>query len=105
MVSVEFPDLRVWAEMTLQTLTKTGGKIEVPWQVAEYIAQIEPSITTLAIMNLLLRESNDEIGLQYMILKQAKLLIEKSGSLKDTDEYLRLHTAVNERGGFRDLPS
>lgn len=105
MVSVEFPDLRVWAEMTLQTLTKTGGKIEVPWQVAEYAAQIEPSITTLAIMNLLLRESNDEIGLQYMILKQAKLLIEKSDSFKDTDDYLHLHTAVSERGGFRDLPS
>ena len=102
MVSVEFPDPRVWAEMTLRTLVKTGGKIEVPWQVAEYTAQIEPSTNTLEIMNLLLRESNDEIGLQYMILKQAKLLIGVSNNLKETDEYLRLQTAVNERGGFQD---
>lgn len=97
---VEFSDPEVWAEMTLQTLSKTGEKLDLPWQVAEHLVKIPPSSTTLKIMNSLLRTSTEEKGLQYMIKKQAIMLIEQSTDLKDTDEYLQLHTAIHERREF-----
>lgn len=100
MSCVEYSDPEVWAKITLKTLHKTGGRLDLPWQVAKHLIQIPPSSTTLEIMNLILRASTEEIGLQYMIKKEATILIEQSNHLKETNEYRRLNTAIHERGEF-----
>ena len=98
---VEGLEQGLWAAKTLDTLTQTAGRIEIPSAVAERAAQLGPPPTSLAIMNQLVRGIADP-GDLFLVAKSANNLLDRVAELKDTEEYQRLFTALYERG-YRDL--
>ena len=100
MSRVELLDSNTWTLITLETLTITDDHIDLPWDVAERAAQLYPSSDTLNLMNRLVRCINNSEWEQHLVIRHANTLLKKADSLKDTDEYIRLHTALLERGEF-----
>ena len=105
-------DDRQWSDLTLKTLSRTGGRIDEPDLVAERVAGLVPDDTTLEIMDNLVRRSSSSIesngnrdrayyrakGHQKKVEKAAVELLDRSSDLSGSDHYQRLHTALRERG-------
>ena len=97
MVDAMGPDL--WAELTLETLSSTGGRIDWSHGVAERVAASPPSRTGLAIMDLLIRAQSDPWG-SRRALEEAVAVLASAEALATTDEYQRLRRALLERGAI-----
>ena len=100
-----------WSELTLDTLRSTGGCINQAHVVAERAAGMTPGVTTLEIMDNLVRRSNrlesngdrDRIYFHTMwaqrqVENAARELLDRSTDLRDTDHYKRLRSTLLERG-------
>ena len=92
-----------WAELTVKTLERTGGRIDGFDRVAKRALRSTPSRTTLSIMDRLVRGA--DVYERYMVERDAGRLIARSTGLADTDEYQRLRTALLERGVELDPPT
>ena len=105
-------DDRQWSDLTLKTLSHTGGRIDEPDLVAERAAGLVPDGTTLEIMDNLVRRSSPSIKSngnrdrayyrakwhQQKVEKAAVELLDRSSDLSGSDHYQRLQTALRERG-------
>ena len=105
-------DDRQWSDLTLKTLSRTGGRIDEPGVVAERVAGLVPDDTTLEIMDNLVRRSSSSIKSngnrdrayyrakwhQQKVEKAAVELLDRSSDLSGSDHYQRLQTALRERG-------
>lgn len=104
-------DDRQWSELTLETLRRTCGRINQAHEVAQRAAGMTPGVTTLEIVDNLVRRSNrvdsndvqDRIfyhtkWAQRQVESAARELLNRSASLRDTDHYKRLYTTLRERG-------
>jgi hypothetical protein len=90
-------DNQMWASRTMATLEVTGGRIDWSHKVAERAVSLEPSATTLAIMNSLIRGASDEWDRRGNT-QRAVELIRAADELAETPEYARLRTTLLERG-------
>lgn len=99
LAEVEKLDAHSWASRTMATLTVTGGRIDWSHKVAERAALLEPSTTTLTIMNSLIRGASDEWDRRGNI-ERAVTLVEAAAGLAATPEYERLRTTLLERGAL-----
>ena len=90
-------DTEVWQQMTLQTLTATGGRTSWTHGVATRIASSAPTRTGLAILNELIRGQGDDWD-RRDATEQAAQLIASAGALRGTVEYRNLRNALIERG-------
>ena len=105
-------DDRQWSDLTLKTLSRTGGRIDEPDLVAERVAGLVPDDTTLEIMDNLVRRSSSSIKSngnrdrayyrakwhQQKVEKAAVELLDRSSNLSGSDHYQRIQTALRERG-------
>lgn len=89
----------VWADLTLQTLRHSGGRLDWAHRVAERAIQMPVSKTTLALMNELIRGSIDEWD-RRRTTELAVTLIAAATKLDGTIEYQRLRTTLLERGAM-----
>lgn len=99
LAEVEKLDAQLWASRTMATLAVTGGRIDWSHKVAERAALLEPSTTTLTIMNSLIRGASDEWDRRGNI-ERAVTLVQSAGELAATPEYERLRTTLLERGAL-----
>ena len=99
LAEVEQLDADMWASRTMATLAVTGGRIDWSQKVAERAASLEPSTTTLAIMNSLIRGASDEWDRRGNI-ERAVELIRSADELAGTPDYERLRTTLLERGAL-----
>ncbi len=99
LAEVDQLDPGVWASRTMATLAVTGGGIGWSQKVAARAASLDPSITTLAIMNSLIRGASDEWDRRENI-ERAVELIHSAGELAGTPDYERLRTTLLERGAL-----
>ena len=90
-------DTKVWEQMTLQTLTATGGRTNWTHGVATRIASSAPTRTGLAILNELIRGQGDDWDRRHAT-EQASQLIASAQALQETVEYRNLRNALIERG-------
>ncbi len=90
-------DTEVWEQMTLQTVTATGGRTRWTHGVATRIASSAPTPTGLAILNELIRGQGD-VWDRRRATEQASQLISSAGALRGTVEYRKLRNALIERG-------
>jgi hypothetical protein len=95
LAEVEKLEADVWAGWTMTTLAVTGGRIDWFHKVAERAASLEPSTTTPAIMNSLIRGASDEWDRRGNIERAAEL-IRSADRLAATPEYERLRTTLLE---------
>ena len=96
---VDAMDFELWAELTLQTLRSTGGRIDWSHGVAERVAAAPPSRAGLAIMDTMVRGQNDPWG-SRRVVDEARKILAASQDLAAVDEYRRLHNALFERGAI-----
>ena len=87
----------LWAELTLETLRSTGGRIDWSHRVAERVTASPPSRTGLAIVDSLIRARSDPWG-SRRALEEAVSVLASAEALAATDEYRRLRRALLERG-------
>jgi hypothetical protein len=99
LAEVEQLDADVWAIRTMATLAVAGGRIDWSQKVSERAASLEPSMTTLAIMNSLIRGASDEWDRRGNI-ERAVELIRSADELAGTPDYERLRTTLLERGAL-----
>ncbi len=101
LAAVENLEPGLWAQLTLETLQLTSGRIGRPHTVADRAAKLEPSSITLDIMNRLVRGT---AGLEdsYLVAKSANSLLDTAINLADREEYKQLRTALSERGLHKD---
>lgn len=99
LAEVEKLDSQLWASRTMATLAVTGGRIDWSHKVGERAALLEPSTTTLAIMNSLIRGASDEWDRRGNV-ERAVELIGSADQLAATPEYERLRTTLLERGAL-----
>ncbi|TDT15881.1 hypothetical protein BDK89_1460 [Ilumatobacter fluminis] len=92
-------DTDLWASRTMTTLDVTSGRIDWSHKVAERAASLQPSTTTLAIMNGLIRGPSDEWDKRRNV-ERAVELIRAADELSETPEYARLRTTLLERGAL-----
>lgn len=96
MAEVSAIDQSGWTSRTLETLQQTKGTIDWSHKVAERAVAQSPSVSTLAIMNLLVRSPGD----LWRDLQNSELAVQHlqaAGELADTAEYQRLRTSLQER--------
>lgn len=99
LAEVEKLDGDLWASRAMSTLAVTGGRIDWSHKVAERAVSLEPSTTTLAIMNSLIRGATDEWDRRGNT-ERAAALIQSAGELAATPEFERLRTTLLERGAL-----
>lgn len=99
LAEVEQLDADVWASRTMATLAVTGGRIDWSQKVAERAVSLEPSTTTLAIMNSLIRGASDEWDRRGNI-ERAVELMRFADELAGAPDYERLRTTLLERGAL-----
>ena len=92
-------DSELWAELTLETLTSTRGRLASSHRVAERIAASPPGGTGLAIMDMLVRGQNDPWS-SRRVIEEAVGILNSARVLSATDEYRRLHSTLLERGAI-----
>ena len=98
---VDSMDAELWAELTLQTLEATGGRLAWSHAVGERVTGSPPSLTGLAIMDRLVRAQNDPWG-NRRVIEEAVALVASAQDLSETDEHRRLHRALLERGAIEN---
>lgn len=97
MSTVKAMDTDGWVELTLRTLSKTGGRIDWEHEVANR-AMLQPTtIKKLALLDQMIREQSDHWVLRR-IADNIEDFLTTASSLESTDEYQRLRTALLERG-------
>lgn len=89
-------DQEAWAERTEATLAASNGVIDWSHAVAERAARQPVAAAGLSILNLLVRSPETPWELS-MIMSTARAALDAAPELKDTVEYQRLNTALNER--------
>ena len=99
LAEVEQLDDDMWASRTMATLAVTAGRLDWSQKVAERAASLEPSATTLTIMNSLIRGASDQWARRRSI-ERAVDLIRSADELDGTPEYGRLRTTLLERGAL-----
>ena len=91
-------DTNQWAELTLTTIQKTGGRIQWDHQVADR-AMSQPATTTkLAVLNQLIRGQPDHHWTLRRIADNIGDYLATATNLETTVEYQQLRTALLERG-------
>ncbi|NEE01201.1 hypothetical protein [Phytoactinopolyspora halotolerans] len=86
-----------WAELTLQTLMVSRGRIDWSHKVAERASNIPVTTTTLKILNQLVRGLTDEWD-RRQAAEAAVDLLNKATELAETPECRRLRNTLLERG-------
>jgi hypothetical protein len=99
MSEVEGLDDELWAELTRDTLAVTRGKIDWAHRVTERTAEMTPTTTTLAILDLLIRGQNDPYERRDAIERAVEVL-NRAEPHRSTPEYQRLRNALHERGAL-----
>lgn len=99
MSEVEGLDDELWAELTRDTLAVTRGKIDRAHRVTERAAEMTPTPTTLAVLDLLIRGQNDAYERRDAI-ERADEVLDRAQPYRSTPEYQRLRNALNERGAL-----
>ena len=94
---VEPIDTRVWSQITLKTLTATGGRIDWAPRVAQRVAASAPSPTGLSVLDQLVRCSPSDWE-RRKVAEHARPVLASAQHLENTVEYRRLRTALVERG-------
>jgi len=88
-------DAELWADLTLQTL-KANGRIDSSINVADKLATMTPTATTLTIFHVLIQGRFDPWQ-RSEIAERAKGHLLEARAVETTDEYRRLRTALQER--------
>jgi len=88
-------DAELWADLTLQTL-KANGRIDSSINVADKLATMTPTATTLTIFHVLSQGRFDPWQ-RSEIAERAKGHLLEARAVETTDEYRRLRTALQER--------
>jgi hypothetical protein len=86
-----------WADLTLRTLQASGARIDWANGVGERAAAMEPTITTIVILDDLVRHAGEDWDRR----RSAELAVEhlgRAGTLSATPEYQRLRNTLAERG-------
>ena len=86
-----------WAELTLATLGKTGGRISWKDQVADRAMSQPVTGTKLALLDQLIRGQREHWSLRH-IADQIGDYLASAANLEATDEFRRLRTTLIERG-------
>lgn len=86
-----------WAELTLATLGKTGGRISWKDQVADRAMSQPVTAAKLALLDQLIRGQREHWSLRH-IADQIGEYLASAANLEATDEYRRLRTTLVERG-------
>ena len=86
-----------WAELTLQTLRKNADHVDWGNGVIEKLMTMTPTETSLEIVRRLVQGPSNEWE-RSIIAEQAPDFLFRAKHLNSTGEYLRLHTALHERG-------
>ena len=89
-----------WAELTLQSLRKNADHVDWGRGVIERIKAMTPTRTGLEIVRRLVQGPSDDWE-RMPGAEQAPGYLRSAQHLNKTDEYLRLHTALHERGLIR----
>ena len=88
---------KTWAELTLQTLRNNGDHVDWGNGVLERLMTMAPTETSLEIVRRLVQGPSDEWE-RSIIAEQASDILLRAKHFNSTGEYLRLHTALHERG-------
>lgn len=96
MSQVEALDDDIWSQLTLQTLSATGGRIDWARQVAERAMKAPVTLTKIMIVKEIVQGETDPWTLSR-ITDNIEELLDAAGELRDSDEYARLRTALQER--------
>jgi len=104
MAEIENLDDNVWADLTLKTLNRTGGKIDWGKKVARRASSIDLSTTTLSIMNKLVRGLADEWDSRG-VTEQAVKVLKAATQFDATPEYEQLRTTLLEREALNEEDS
>jgi hypothetical protein len=86
-----------WADLTIRTLQASGARIDWANGVGERAAAMAPTITTMAILDDLVRHAGEDWDRR----RSAELAVEhlgRAGTLSATPEYQRLRNTLAERG-------
>ncbi|MDA8438296.1 MAG: hypothetical protein M0Z51_05455 [Propionibacterium sp.] len=86
-----------WSDLTLRTMRAGSGPIAWSHGIAKRIAGMDPTRTTLAILDDLIRRPENEWD-GHSSAEVASETLQRAERLRDTVEYRRLHTALAERG-------
>lgn len=86
-----------WSDLTLRTMKASAGSITWSHGITKRIALMEPTPTTLAILDDLVRRPEREWD-AHPAAEAALEHIQLAESLQGTVEYQRLHAALAERG-------
>ena len=86
-----------WAELTLQTLRKNADHVDWGNGVIERLMTMTPTETCLEIVRRLVQGPSNEWE-RSIIAEQAPDFLFRAKHLDSMGEYLRLHTALHERG-------
>jgi hypothetical protein len=87
-----------WEAHTLATLDRSNGQIAWAHQVAERAINSPTESTRLSILNHLIRAAGDEWDRRLIVDKAVVVL--RSATNTNSNEYQRLHTALLERGAL-----
>ena len=93
---VDMLDDALWAELTIDTLNSTGGRIDGSRDVAKRAASMPSRRITLKLIDGLVRRVDG--WNRYEVEEQASKLLREAIGLSATEDYLRLRTALLERG-------
>ena len=85
-----------WADLTLKTLEASNGRIHAPTQIAQRIAPMTPSETTLTILDTLLQGALHQ-NLRTDIAEHAREHLRSATTQETTPEYQRLRNLLQER--------
>ncbi len=99
LAEVEKLDSEIWASRTMATLAVTGGRIDWSHKVAERATSLPPSVTTLSIVNSLVRGASDVWDRRGNVERAVEHL-RAAEELNGTAEYERLRTTLLERGAL-----
>ena len=86
-----------WTELTLKSLSATGGRIDWANQVAERAMKAPVTVTKILIVREIVQAESDPWALRR-IADRIEEFSDAAGELRDTDEYAQLRTALQERG-------
>ena len=97
MSQAENLDDDTWAELTLETLSATGGRIDWANQVAERAMKAPVTVTKILIVKEIVQAESDPWALRR-VADRIEGFSDAAGDLRDSDEYSQLRTALQERG-------
>ena len=87
----------VWEELTLRTIRAAGGRVDWSHRIAERLEASQPTPTSLAILNELVRGKLEDWD-RLNVAEKAADILSRANDLQDTDDYKRLRTTLLERG-------